>query len=86
MNVHSFIGMEIYYAVSAFDAPQGEGSENILSFDKGDKFEIYDCHKNNSEWWGARALKDSCVGYVPSKYMKVCLNMNFQLFYFYFLR
>ncbi|XP_048739016.1 uncharacterized protein LOC125653508 isoform X3 [Ostrea edulis] len=62
--------MEIYYAVSAFDAPQGEGSENILSFDKGDKFEIYDCHKNNSEWWGARALKDSCVGYVPSKYMK----------------
>lgn len=62
--------MEIYYAVSAFDAPQGEGSENILSFEKGDRFEIYDCHKNNCEWWGARALRDSCVGYVPSKYMK----------------
>lgn len=56
--------------MSAFEAPQGEGSENILSFDKGDKFEIYDCHRNSSEWWGARALKDSCVGYVPSKYMK----------------
>lgn len=65
--------MELYYAVSAFDAPQGEGSENILSFDEGDKFEIFDCHKNNSEWWGARALKNSCVGYVPSKYMKVSL-------------
>ncbi|XP_022298012.1 uncharacterized protein LOC111107219 isoform X3 [Crassostrea virginica] len=62
--------MELYYAVSAFDAPQGEGSENILSFDEGDRFEIFDCHKNNSEWWGARALKNSCVGYVPSKYMK----------------
>ncbi|XP_052677921.1 uncharacterized protein LOC128158963 isoform X5 [Crassostrea angulata] len=62
--------MEVYFAVSAFEAPQGEGSENILSFDKGDKFEIYDCHRNSSEWWGARALKDSCVGYVPSKYMK----------------
>ena len=65
--------MELYYAVSAFDAPQGEGSENILSFDEGDRFEIFDCHKNNSEWWGARALKNSCVGYVPSKYMKVSL-------------
>ncbi|KAK3103003.1 hypothetical protein FSP39_015695 [Pinctada imbricata] len=62
--------MEVYVAVSDFISPNCEGSQNILSFRRGDKFEIFDCHKSSSEWWGARALSNNSVGYVPSKYMK----------------
>ncbi|XP_069140821.1 uncharacterized protein [Argopecten irradians] len=62
--------MDIYKAVSDFTPPSVEGSENILSFNKGDRFEIFDCHKTGTEWWGARALTSDTVGYVPSKYME----------------
>ncbi|XP_033745449.1 uncharacterized protein LOC117330968 isoform X2 [Pecten maximus] len=62
--------MDIYRAVSDFTPPSVEGSENILSFNKGDRFEIFDCHKTGTEWWGARALSSETVGYVPSRYME----------------
>ncbi|KAL5013293.1 hypothetical protein ScPMuIL_007563 [Solemya velum] len=62
--------MEIYKAISDFISPNDEGSSNILSFEKGDKFEVFDCHKSDTEWWGARALKTSEEGYVPSRYMQ----------------
>ncbi|KAL3852285.1 hypothetical protein ACJMK2_015947 [Sinanodonta woodiana] len=62
--------MEIYRAISDFNSPVVEGSESILSFKKGDEFEIYDCHKTSEDWWGARSLKDNLVGYVPSRYMQ----------------
>ncbi|XP_067684568.1 uncharacterized protein [Haliotis asinina] len=61
--------MEIYRAVSDFVPPDTEGSQNILSFQKGDKFEIFDCHKQ-TDWWGARSLKDNAIGYVPCKYLQ----------------
>ncbi|XP_052284766.1 uncharacterized protein LOC127881115 isoform X2 [Dreissena polymorpha] len=62
--------MEIYAAISDFNPPVVDGSQNILQFEKGDKFEIFDCHKTDSDWWGARALKTNTVGYVPSRYMQ----------------
>ncbi|KAK3589458.1 hypothetical protein CHS0354_030579 [Potamilus streckersoni] len=62
--------MEVYRAISDFNSPVVDGSENILSFKKGDEFEIYDCHKTSEDWWGARSLKDNVVGYVPSRYMQ----------------
>jgi len=65
--------MEIYRALSDFTPPNVEGSQGILEFNKGDRFEIFDCHKSSTEWWGARALRDNSVGYVPSKYMEVCM-------------
>lgn len=64
--------MEIFSAISDFISPDTDGSQNILSFKKGDKFEIFDVNKTSAEWWGARAVADNAVGYVPSKYMKVC--------------
>lgn len=68
--------MEIYSAISDFIAPTVEGSQNILTFQKGDRFEIFDCHKNDGEWWGARSLTNNEVGYVPSKYMQVCIKIT----------
>ncbi|XP_071155860.1 uncharacterized protein [Mytilus edulis] len=62
--------MEIFSAISDFVSPDTDGSQNILSFKKGDKFEIFDVNKTSAEWWGARAVSDNTVGYVPSKYMK----------------
>ena len=62
--------MEIYSAISDFKSPDTDGSQNILSFKKGDTFEIFDCNKTSGEWWGARAVINNIVGYVPSKYMK----------------
>lgn len=65
--------MEIYSAISDFKSPDTDGSQNILSFKKGDTFEIFDCNKTSGEWWGATAVINNVVGYVPSKYMKVCI-------------
>jgi glutamate formiminotransferase len=65
--------MEIYSAISDFKSPDTDGSQNILSFKKGDTFEVFDCNKTSGEWWGARAVINNIVGYVPSKYMKVCI-------------
>lgn len=68
--------MEIYRAVCEFNPPRGENDsidDNILSFAKGDRFEVLDSNKRSIEWWGARALKDNSVGYVPSKYLKVSI-------------
>ena len=62
--------MDIYQAIADFTPPKTATSQNILTFTKGDKFEIFDCHKQ-TDWWGARSLKDSSIGYVPSKYMQV---------------
>ncbi|XP_052778422.1 tyrosine-protein kinase Yes-like [Mya arenaria] len=62
--------MEIYVAISDFTPPIVDGSQNILQFEKGDQFEIFDCHKTDADWWGARALKTNTVGYVPSRYMQ----------------
>jgi glutamate formiminotransferase len=62
--------MEIYSAISDFKSPDTDGSQNILSFKKGDTFEVFDCNKTSGEWWGARAVINNIVGYVPSKYMK----------------
>lgn len=62
--------MEIYVAISDFTPPIVDGSQNILTFQKGDTFEIFDCHKTEADWWGARALKTNIVGYVPSRYMQ----------------
>ncbi|XP_045164423.1 uncharacterized protein LOC123528625 isoform X3 [Mercenaria mercenaria] len=62
--------MEIYVAISDFTPPIADGSQNILEFKKGDTFEIFDCHKTDADWWGARALKTNTVGYVPSRYMQ----------------
>lgn len=59
--------MEVFRAVSDFDAPSTVG--NILSFSKGDKFEVYDSQVAG-EWWGARRLLDNSIGYVPSKYLQ----------------
>ena len=63
--------MEIYTAISDFTPPIADGSQNILEFEKGDTFEIFDVHKTSEDWWGARALKTNSVGYVPSRYMQV---------------
>lgn len=69
----SFPNMEIYQAVSDFTPPVledgAESTQTILSFKKGDKFEVFDC--KHSDWWGARRLSDNNIGYVPSKYMQV---------------
>ncbi|XP_060585396.1 uncharacterized protein LOC132741265 isoform X3 [Ruditapes philippinarum] len=62
--------MEIYVAISDFTPPIADGSQNILEFQKGDTFEIFDCHKTDADWWGARSLKTNTVGYVPSRYMQ----------------
>lgn len=62
--------MEIYTAISDFTPPIADGSQNILEFEKGDTFEIFDVHKTSEDWWGARALKTNSVGYVPSRYMQ----------------
>lgn len=62
--------MEIYVAISDFTPPIVDGSQNILEFKKGDTFEIFDCHKTDADWWGARSLKTNTVGYVPSRYMQ----------------
>ncbi|XP_071084115.1 uncharacterized protein [Haliotis cracherodii] len=71
--------MEIYRAVSDFVPPDTEGSQNILSFQKGDKFEIFDCHKQ-TDWWGARSLKDNAIGYVPCKYLQEHKEKTLQRF------
>lgn len=68
--------MEIYVAISDFKPPIADGSQNILEFKKGDSFEIFDCHKTDADWWGARSLKSSIVGYVPSRYMQVCFYVT----------
>ena len=71
--------MEIYVAISDFTPPIADGSQNILEFQKGDTFEIFDCHKTDADWWGARALKSNTVGYVPSRYMQVCYYYCFPM-------
>ena len=67
--------MEVFKAVSEFSAPKSEGSLNLLSFNKGDLFEVLD--KTKSDWWGARRLNDNIIGYVPSKYLQVKFEDDF---------
>lgn len=73
--------MEIYRAISEFEPPRrrDEGdqevpqSENVLGFQKGDLFEVLESERDRSGriWWGARALSNDSVGYIPAKYVKV---------------
>ncbi|KAK7102898.1 uncharacterized protein [Littorina saxatilis] len=61
--------MEVYRAVADFEPPRGDEShKNILSFSKGEQFEVVDNKK--ADWWGARRLKDNTVGYVPATYLQ----------------
>ncbi|KAK7482770.1 hypothetical protein BaRGS_00025936 [Batillaria attramentaria] len=59
--------MEVFRAVSDFTAPNADS--NILSFSKGDTFEVFDS-RQKVDWWGARRLNDNTIGYVPSKYLQ----------------
>ena len=44
----------------------------MLSFSKGERFEILESDRSsNKSWWGVRSLRDDRIGYVPSKYMQV---------------
>ncbi|XP_076447321.1 uncharacterized protein LOC143284506 isoform X5 [Babylonia areolata] len=61
--------MEVFKAVADFSPPACEtGLSTLLSFCKGDQFEVLD--KTKTDWWGARRLKDSVIGYVPSSYLQ----------------
>ena len=67
---HFFLGdMEIYRALSDYAA--STAAVNVLSFCKGEQFEVLEEEKSHKEWWGARRIHDNAVGYVPAKYMKV---------------
>ncbi len=57
--------MEVF--VAKFDY-EGE-REDILSFKKGDRFQI--ASKADSRWWAAYAIVSEEYGYVPSKYLEV---------------
>lgn len=59
--------MEVFRAVSDFSAPST--NSNILSFQKGDTFEVFESQKTG-DWWGARRISDNSIGYVPSKYLQ----------------
>ncbi|ESO99483.1 hypothetical protein LOTGIDRAFT_231098 [Lottia gigantea] len=74
--------MEVYEAIADFVRPtenpyqKSPGSyNNVLEFCKGDQFEIF--HSGTlTQWWGAKALKDSTTGYVPAKYMKYVKKLD----------
>lgn len=61
--------MEVFRAVADFRPPATQGEHNILSFSKGEQFEVFDNKK--ADWWGARRLNDDTIGYVPSRYLQV---------------
>ncbi|CAH1783226.1 unnamed protein product [Owenia fusiformis] len=62
--------MEMYKAISDFSAPTRVAIGRVLSFKKGDTFEILEPEKAEKVWWGARNLVSNQVGYVPAKYLK----------------
>ena len=43
--------------------------DNLLSFKKGDVFEVTD--QSDSLWWAARAVDSNEIGYIPSSYVEV---------------
>ncbi len=49
--------------------------EDVLSFKKGDKFEI--ASKADKKWWAAYAQGTREYGYVPSKYVEVSSSGRF---------
>lgn len=57
--------MEVY--VAKFDYEKER--EDILSFKKGDKFQI--ASKADSKWWAAYAIDSNDYGYIPSQYLEV---------------
>ena len=65
--------MEIYVAVYDYEKER----EDVLSFKKGDKFEI--ASKADNKWWAAYAVETREYGYIPSKYVEV----SFETFWLY---
>ena len=61
--------MEVYVAVFDYEKER----EDILSFKKGDKFQI--ASKADKKWWAAYAIESEEYGYVPSRYLEVSLKL-----------
>ncbi len=59
--------MEVYTAKFDYDKER----EDILSFKKGDMFQI--TSKADKKWWAAYAVESKEYGYIPSKYVEVSL-------------
>lgn len=60
--------MEVYVALFDYERER----EDILSFKKGDKFQI--ASKADKKWWAAYAIESREYGYIPSKYLEVRLR------------
>lgn len=68
--------MEIYEAIADFTPTNNDVCQNVLTFQTGDKFVAVECSGdfskfNNDEWFGARALKNNEIGYVPTSYVQL---------------
>ena len=67
--------MEVFEAKFDYEKER----EDILSFKKGDKFQIVS--KADKRWWAAYAIESEQYGYVPSRYLEVhvalvCQNIS----------
>ncbi|XP_070557916.1 uncharacterized protein [Ptychodera flava] len=56
--------MEVFVAKYDYERER----DDVLSFKKGDKFEI--THKPDDKWWAAKRIGDGCLGYVPALYLE----------------
>ena len=63
--------MEVYVAILDYEKER----EDVLSFKKGDKFQI--ASKKDLKWWAAYTLETRDFGYIPRKCLEVIyLNSN----------
>lgn len=60
--------MEVFIAKFDYEKER----EDILSFKKGDKFQI--ASKADKRWWAAYAIDSEEYGYVPSRYLEVSMR------------
>ena len=61
--------MDVYQAQADFNAPARH--KTVLSFRKGDGFEIFEKGDGENSWWGVRRFRGNKVGWVPSQYLQV---------------
>ena len=59
--------MEQYIALHDYEKERAD----VLSFVEGDIFEV--TSKTNLNWWAAHCMRTGEYGYVPRRYLEVCL-------------
>lgn len=57
--------MEVYVAIADYEKER----DDVLSFKKGDKFQI--ASKQDLKWWAAYTVETRDYGYIPSKCLEV---------------